>query len=88
MEKHIDIRHHFLKGHVQKGDVSLEFVNTESQLADISTNYCLLNMFANLEENLALVICPNKYCATMTHDSFACVLTFLYRAIKFDFLVA
>ena len=33
--KHIDIRHHFLRDHVQNGDISLEFVDTNNQLADI-----------------------------------------------------
>ena len=35
--KHIDIRHHFIRDHVQHGDVILEFVDTHSQLADIFT---------------------------------------------------
>ena len=33
--KHIEIRHHFLRDHAQKGDTALEFVRTEDQLADI-----------------------------------------------------
>ena len=32
--KHIDIRHHFLRDHEQKGDITLEFVSTKDQLAD------------------------------------------------------
>ena len=35
--KHIDIRHHFLCDHVQNGDISLEFVDTNNQLVDIFT---------------------------------------------------
>jgi kynurenine formamidase len=35
--KHIDIRHHFLKDHAAKNDISLEGVRSENQLADIST---------------------------------------------------
>ena len=35
--KHIDIRHHFFRDHVQNGDISLEFVDTNNQLADIFT---------------------------------------------------
>lgn len=35
--KHIDIRHHFLRDHVLKGDVEVTFVNTHNQLADIFT---------------------------------------------------
>ena len=35
--KHIEIRYHFLRDHVQKGDIVLEFTNTHDQLADIFT---------------------------------------------------
>ena len=35
--KHIDIRYHFLRDHVQNGDISLEFIDTNNQLADIFT---------------------------------------------------
>ena len=34
---HIDIRHHFLRDHVQNGDISLEFIDTNNQLPDIFT---------------------------------------------------
>ncbi|GJX75735.1 retrovirus-related pol polyprotein from transposon TNT 1-94 [Tanacetum coccineum] len=35
--KHIDIRYHFIKEHVEKGTVELYFVGTEYQLADLFT---------------------------------------------------
>ena len=35
--KHIEIRHNFLRDHVKKGDIALEFISTEKQLADIFT---------------------------------------------------
>ncbi|GJU34735.1 copia protein [Tanacetum coccineum] len=35
--KHIDIRHHFIQEHVEKGVVELYFVTTDYQLADIFT---------------------------------------------------
>ena len=35
--KHIKIRHHFLKDYAQKRDITLIFVRTEDQLADIFT---------------------------------------------------
>jgi hypothetical protein len=35
--KHIDIRHHFLRDHVSKGDIVMEGVRTDDQLADIFT---------------------------------------------------
>nr|GFB61198.1 retrovirus-related Pol polyprotein from transposon TNT 1-94 [Tanacetum cinerariifolium] len=35
--KHIDIRYHFIKEHVENGVIELYFVNTEYQMADIFT---------------------------------------------------
>ncbi|KAI3715137.1 hypothetical protein L6452_22106 [Arctium lappa] len=35
--KHIDVRYHFLKDHVEKGTIEMYFVPTELQLADIFT---------------------------------------------------
>jgi hypothetical protein len=35
--KHIDIWHHFLRDHQQKGDIEVFYVSTENQLADIFT---------------------------------------------------
>ncbi|WVZ88060.1 hypothetical protein U9M48_034614 [Paspalum notatum var. saurae] len=35
--KHIDIRHHFIRDHVAKGDILLRNVGTKEQLADIFT---------------------------------------------------
>jgi hypothetical protein len=35
--KHIDIRYHFIKDHVDKGNIELHFVEYELQLADLFT---------------------------------------------------
>nr|GEY75766.1 hypothetical protein [Tanacetum cinerariifolium] len=35
--KHITVRYHFIKGHVEKGTIELYFVKTDYQLADIFT---------------------------------------------------
>ena len=35
--KHIEIRHHFIRDHAQKGDITLEFVSIKYQFADIFT---------------------------------------------------
>ncbi|GJX96953.1 hypothetical protein Tco_0352751 [Tanacetum coccineum] len=37
ISKHIDIRFHFIKEHVENGVIELYFVNTEYQLSDIFT---------------------------------------------------
>lgn len=35
--KHIDVRHHFLRDHVEKKNICLEYISTEDQMADIFT---------------------------------------------------
>ncbi|GJZ99939.1 retrovirus-related pol polyprotein from transposon TNT 1-94 [Tanacetum coccineum] len=35
--KHIDIRYHFIRNHILKGDIKLHFIPTQYQLADIFT---------------------------------------------------
>jgi len=35
--KHIEIRHHFLKDHISKGNFVIEYVDTKHQLANIFT---------------------------------------------------
>jgi hypothetical protein len=35
--KHIDVHHHFIRDHQQKGDIAIESVGTEDQLADLFT---------------------------------------------------
>jgi hypothetical protein len=52
--KHIDIRHHFLRDHQQKGDIEVFYISTENQLADIFTkpldekNFCRLRSELNV----------------------------------------
>jgi hypothetical protein len=52
--KNIDIRHHFLRDHVAKGDIILEGVRSEDQLADIftkpldKTRFCMLRNELNI----------------------------------------
>ena len=35
--KHIKVRHHLIKDHVQNNDIILEFIPTENQIVDIFT---------------------------------------------------
>ncbi|KAL3006578.1 hypothetical protein AAZX31_08G286300 [Glycine max] len=53
--KHIEIRHHFLRDHVQKGDCVLEFVDTKNQLADIFTKTLLKENFFAIRRELGLI---------------------------------
>jgi hypothetical protein len=35
--RHIDRRQHFLRDHIEKGDIEMRYIDTERQLADIFT---------------------------------------------------
>ena len=53
--KHIEIRHHFLRDHVQKGDCVLEFVDTKNKLADIFTKPLPKETFFAIRRELGLL---------------------------------
>ena len=53
--KHIDIRHHFLCDHMQKGDIMLEFVCTNDQLADIFTKPLSDERFSTIRRELDII---------------------------------
>jgi hypothetical protein len=50
--KHIDIRHHFLRDHQQKGDIDIYHISTENQLADIFTKPLDEKTFCKLRSEL------------------------------------
>ncbi|KAM6597070.1 hypothetical protein CsatA_007594 [Cannabis sativa] len=52
--KHIDIRHHFLRDHIQRGDIMLDFVSTEFQLADIFTKPLSDERFSFIRRELGM----------------------------------
>ena len=53
--KHIEIRHHFLRDHAQKGDITLDFLRTKDQLADIFTKPLNENQFFNIRRQLGVI---------------------------------
>ena len=53
--KHIEIRHHFLRDHAQKGDITLEFVSTKDQLADIFTKPLNEEQFVDIRRQLGVI---------------------------------
>jgi hypothetical protein len=52
--KHIDIRYHFLKHHVEEGNVEMYFVSTEFQLADLFTKALDEKRFNFLVEKIGM----------------------------------
>jgi hypothetical protein len=49
--KHIDIRHHFLRYHVIKGDIVISHVGTNDQLSIFSPSPLMRKDFVNSEVN-------------------------------------
>ena len=52
--KYIEARHHFLRDHVAKNDVKLEFIPTNDQLADIFTKPLDESQFVKIRRNLGI----------------------------------
>jgi hypothetical protein len=50
--KHIDIQHHFLRDHQQKGDIDVYHISTENQQADIFTKPLDEKRFCRLHSEL------------------------------------
>jgi hypothetical protein len=46
--RHVERRHHFLRDHVEKGDIEMRYIDTERQLADIFTKPLDSSRFADL----------------------------------------
>ncbi|KAI9120220.1 hypothetical protein K1719_008868 [Acacia pycnantha] len=57
--KHIDVRHHFIRDHVQKKDVKVMFIPTHLQLADIFTKPLAKEQFVFIRRELGMVN-PNE----------------------------
>ncbi|GKA05387.1 hypothetical protein Tco_0684507, partial [Tanacetum coccineum] len=52
--KHIAVRYHFIKEHVEKGTIELYFVKTDYQLADLFTKALLVDRFTYLVCRLSM----------------------------------
>jgi hypothetical protein len=53
--KHIDFHHHFIRDHQQKGNVCIESVGTDDQLADIFTKSLDEKRFWKLRNELNIL---------------------------------
>ncbi|GJU83327.1 retrovirus-related pol polyprotein from transposon TNT 1-94 [Tanacetum coccineum] len=53
--KHIDVRYHFIKDHVEKGTIELYFIGIEYQLANLFTKSLLKARFKFLVEKLGMM---------------------------------
>jgi hypothetical protein len=47
--RHLEMRHHFLRDYVEKGDIEMRYIDTERQLADIFSKLIDASRFAALQ---------------------------------------
>jgi hypothetical protein len=52
--RHLERRHHFLRDHVEKGDIEMRYVDTEQQLAYIFTKPIDSSRFADLRGEIGV----------------------------------
>ena len=58
--KHIDVRHHFIRDHVEKGNIEILKIGTEDQLVDIFTKPLQESRFLALRHSLGLMELPKN----------------------------
>ncbi|GJV17920.1 hypothetical protein Tco_1363243 [Tanacetum coccineum] len=63
--KHIDIRYHFIRDHILKGDIELHFIPTQYQLADIFTKPLDEPTFKRLIVELGMLNIDSKHEASI-----------------------
>jgi hypothetical protein len=52
--RHLERRQHFLRDHVEKGDIEMRYIDTERQLADIFIKPLDASRFAVLREEIGV----------------------------------
>jgi len=53
--KHIEVRHHFIRDHIIKGDYIIEFIDTNHQLEDIFTKPLPWHRYYELRKALSIL---------------------------------
>jgi hypothetical protein len=52
--RYVERRHHFLRDHVEKGDIEVRYIDTERQLADIFNKLLDSSWFADLQGEIGV----------------------------------
>jgi hypothetical protein len=52
--RHLERRHHFLRDHVEKGDIEIRYIDTERQLTDIFTKPLDASCFPDLQGEIGV----------------------------------
>jgi hypothetical protein len=52
--RHLGRRHHFMRDHIEKGDIEMRYIDTEKQLTDIFTKPLDSTRFADLRGEIGV----------------------------------
>jgi len=52
--KHIDIKYHFIRDHIEKGTIKLQYISTKENIADIFTKPLGKSQFLNLRYKMGM----------------------------------
>jgi hypothetical protein len=52
--RHVERRHHFLRDHVEKGDIEMRYIDTERKVTDIFTKPLNSSRFADLRGKIGV----------------------------------
>jgi hypothetical protein len=83
--RHVESRHHFLRDHVEKGDIDMRYIDTERQLTDIFTkpldssrfadlrgrNWCLPSIWLGLRESWCFYLVYCVFCFSLAFSSYS-----------------
>ena len=57
--EHIEIKHHFIRDHIQKDEIEIKFMKTENQLEDLFTKPLARDRFNKLRTKLGVLDIKN-----------------------------
>jgi hypothetical protein len=76
--KHIKVRPHFLRDHVEKGDIEMKYIDTVRQMTDIFTKHLDATRFASLLGAVATRCLPSLWHGLRG----ACILPCIYSVLS------
>ena len=84
--KHIEVKHHFLRDNVEKGEIVIRRVETEKQLVDIFTNRLMLSVLLPFLVSLAFaspMACFKGESVFLVQSLLFCFYFILYHVISY-----
>jgi hypothetical protein len=83
--RYLERRHHFLSDHVEKGDIEMRYIDTESQLVNIFTkplnssqfvdlqggNWCLPSVWLGLRGSWCFILYIYIFCFSLAFSSYS-----------------